>query len=118
MAWTGVCTKEMCTVQEDQKVYNELNAEVIGVSVDSHFALKKFKEDNNISYSLLSDFNKNAIKDYGIVQDQFAGVYTNVSKRAVVVVDKAGIVRYVQVTPTPGDLPDMEPVKAAVKELK
>jgi peroxiredoxin len=117
MAWTGVCSKEMCTVQEDFNTYAGLGAQVIGVSVDSHFALKRFKEDNNIEYPLLSDFNKQAIKDYDVVQESFAGVYANTSRRATFVIDKDGVLRYAQVLPSPGDFPDMEAIKAAVKAL-
>ena len=117
MAWTGVCTKEMCSVQDDYKSYADLGVNVIGISVDSHLALKRFSEDNKIQYPLLSDFNKTTINDYGVVQAEFSGNYRNVAKRCVFVLDKDGIVRYTQVTPTPGDLPDMEPVKAAVNSL-
>ncbi len=117
MAWTGVCTKEMCSVQEDYKMYNSLNAAVIGISVDSHLALKKFKEENKIEYPLLSDFNKTTIHDFGIVQSSFSAVYKDVAKRATVIIDKNGIVKYIQVTPTPGDLPEMEPIKAALKAI-
>ncbi|MFM2136789.1 MAG: hypothetical protein RL021_2189 [Bacteroidota bacterium] len=117
MAWTGVCSKEMCTVQEDFNTYAGLGAQVVGVSVDSHFALKRFKEDNNIEYPLLSDFNKQAIKDYDVVQESFAGVYANTSRRATFVIDKDGVLRYAQVLPSPGDFPDMEAIKAAVKAL-
>jgi peroxiredoxin len=117
MAWTGVCTKEMCTVQEDYKTYSNLNAAVVGISVDSHLALKKFKEENKIEYPLLSDFNKTTIHDFGIVQSSFSAVYKDVAKRATVIIDKNGIVKYIQVTPTPGDLPEMEPIKAALKAI-
>ncbi len=117
MAWTGVCTKEMCSVQEDYKMYNSLNAAVIGISVDSHLALKKFKEENKIEYPLLSDFNKTTIQDFGIVQSVFSAVYKDVAKRATLIIDKNGIVKYIQVTPTPGDLPEMEPIKAALKAI-
>ena len=117
MAWTGVCTKEMCSVQEDYKMYNSLNAAVVGISVDSHLALKKFKEENKIEYPLLSDFNKTTIQDFGIVQSVFSAVYKDVAKRATLIIDKNGIVKYIQVTPTPGDLPEMEPIKAALKAI-
>lgn len=117
MAWTGVCSKEMCTVQEDFNTYAGLGAQVIGVSVDSHFALKRFMEDNKIEFPLLSDFNKQAIKDYDVVQESFAGVYANTSRRATFVIDKDGILRYAQVLPSPGDFPDMEAIKSAVKAL-
>jgi peroxiredoxin len=117
MAWTGVCTKEMCAVQEDFKSYSNLNASVLGISVDSHFALKRFKEDYKIEYPLLSDFNKSTIKNYGIVQPVFSAVYNDVSKRATFIIDKDGVIRYIQVTPTPGDFPNMDEIKSALKSI-
>ncbi len=117
MAWTGNCTKEMCTVQEDYKAYAGMNAEVLGISVDTFFALKKFAEEQKIGYKLLSDFNKQVIKDYDLVQHEFAFGYKDVAKRATVVLDKDGVVRYMQVLPSPGDFPDMAAIKAAVQAL-
>ena len=93
MAWTGVCTKEMCSIQEDYNAYSGMNAETIGVSVDSFFALKRFGEDNKITFPLLSDFNKIMIRDYDMILPDFAFGYKNVAKRATVVIDKEGIVR-------------------------
>src|SRR5882757_4109147 len=88
MAWTGVCTKEVCAVAEDYAAYEKMNAVPLSISVDSHFALKRFGEDNKITHKLLSDFNKEAIQAYDIVQTPFAGVYKNTAKRATFVVDK------------------------------
>lgn len=117
MAWTGVCTKEMCSVQEDYNTYAGMNAEVIGISADSFFALKRFGEDNKITYKLLSDYNKQAIRDYDVLLPEFAFGYKDVAKRATFVIDKEGIVRFVEILPSPGDLPNMEAIKAAVKAL-
>jgi len=117
MAWTGNCTKEMCSVQEDYNAYAGMNTEVIGISIDTFFALKKFKEEYKLGYTFLSDFNKKVIKDYDMVHHEFAFGYKDVAKRATVVIDKEGVVQFMQVLPSPGDLPDMDAIKAAVKKL-
>lgn len=117
MAWTGVCTKEMCSIQEDYNAYSGMNAETIGVSVDSFFALKRFGEDNKITFPLLSDFNKIMIRDYDMILPDFAFGYKNVAKRANVVIDKEGIVRYIEVLPNPGEMPNMDAIKQAVQQL-
>ena len=95
-----------------------MNAVPLSISVDSHFALKRFGEDNKITHKLLSDFNKEAIHAYDIVQTPFAGVYKDTAKRATFVIDKEGIIRFIDITPTPGDFPNMEAIKKAVSELK
>ncbi|HNS11257.1 MAG TPA: peroxiredoxin [Bacteroidia bacterium] len=117
MAWTGNCTKEMCAVQEDYNGYSGMNAEVIGISVDTFFALKKFKEEFKLSFTLLSDFNKQVIRDYDMVHHDFAFGYKDVAKRATIVLDKEGVVQFTQILPSPGDFPDMDAIKAAVKKL-
>lgn len=117
MAWTGVCTKEMCAIQEDYAAYQSLNAQTIGVSVDSLFALKRFGEDNKINFPLLSDFNKQAINDYDVVHQDFAFGYKNVAKRATFVIDKEGVLRFAEVLPQLGDMPNMDAIKDALKGL-
>ena len=94
-----------------------MNAETIGVSVDSFFALKRFGEDNKITFPLLSDFNKIMIRDYDMILPDFAFGYKNVAKRATVVIDKEGIVRYIEVLPNPGEMPNMDAIKQAVQQL-
>ncbi len=117
LAWTGACTKEMCAVQEDYNSYKNINAAIAGISVDSFLALKNFADDKKIEYPLLSDFNKEAIKDYEIVLDEFICGYKNVAKRATFVIDKEGIIRFIEILPSPGDFPSMEAIKAAVNSL-
>jgi peroxiredoxin len=90
---------------------------VIGISVDSFFALKHFKADQKLNYTLLSDFNRETIRAYDLVHHEFAFGYKDVAKRATVVLDKEGVVRFIDVTPTPGDLPNMDAIKAAVKAI-
>lgn len=121
MAWTGVCTKEMCAVQEDYNAYSQIGAEVVGISTDSFFALKKFKEEFKLDgITLLSDFNKEAINAYDIVLNDFiVGVgYNGVAKRSTFVLDKEGVIQYIEVLPSPGDMPNMDAVKEALKKLQ
>ena len=117
-AWTGTCTQEMCTVQEDLNSYTKLNAVPIGISVDSIFALKKFKEDQKLTdLTLLSDFNKEAINAYDVVGNNFSVGYSGVAKRSTFVIDKDGIIRFAEVLPAYGDFPNMEAIKNALNSL-
>jgi len=119
MAWTGACTKEMCAVQEDYNAYSKLNAVPIGISVDSIFALKRFKEDFKLdNIILLSDFNKEAIKAYDVVFNNFSVGYNGVANRSTFVIDKEGMIRYSEIMAAQGDIPNMDAVKKALEGLK
>ncbi|SEH12254.1 Peroxiredoxin [Natronorubrum sediminis] len=115
-AFTGVCTTEMCTFQDRLASFNDLDASVYGVSRDSPFALNEFREQNNLEFGLISDFNQEIIDDYGIAMD-FAdlGVY-GVAKRSVFVVDGDGEIAYSWVSDDPGVEPDYDEVEAAVED--
>ena len=117
MAGTGTCTKEMCSVQDDFKLYESMNASVVGISVDTIFAIKWFTEENKITYTLLSDFNKQTIKDYDVVHHDFAFGYKDVAKRSTFILDKDGIVRFIEILPSPGDLPNMSAIKEALQKI-
>ncbi|MCW5907023.1 MAG: redoxin domain-containing protein [Chitinophagales bacterium] len=117
-AFTGVCTAQMCNSRDELAYYNSINAAVVGISVDSPFSLGAFKEKNNINFDLLSDFNKETIKAYDMVHENFALGMKNVAKRGVVVVDGSGVVQYVEVTPTPGDQVNFAALKEAIEKLK
>lgn len=113
---TGVCTKEMCTFRDELKVFENLNAQVLGISVDLHFSLKMFHEKNNYNFPLLSDFNKKVIEKYDVVLNVFVPGkfdYLGVAKRAAFVVDNNGILKYVEVLASPDD----EPNYAAIKKV-
>lgn len=116
-AFTGVCTAQMCSNRDDLSYYGGLNASVVGVSVDMAFSLGVFKAQNNINFDLLSDFNKEMIHAYDMVQSAFALGYKDVAKRGVVVVDKNGLVQYVEVTENPGVQVNFEALKAAIEKL-
>ena len=117
-AFTGVCTAQMCSSRDELSFYNNFNASVVGVSVDMAFSLAVFKEKNGINFDLLSDFNKEMIKAYDMVHENFALGMKNVAKRGVVVIDKDGIVSYTETTPTPGDQVNFSALKEAVEKLK
>jgi peroxiredoxin len=117
-AWTGVCTKEMCTVEENFNAYVSLNAVPVGISVDTIFALKRFKEDYKLdNILLLSDFNKEAINAYDVVFNNFSVGYNGVAMRSTFLVDKEGVLRYAEVLKAQGDFPDMDALRNAIKQL-
>ena len=117
-AFTGVCTKEFCTLRDSMIRFNELNAQVIGISVDAPFANKAFASQNNLQFPLLSDFTRAAIQAYGIVHDGFAGLTGYLaSKRSVFVLDKDGVVRYAWVSDNPGVEPNYEEVTKALASI-
>lgn len=117
LAFTGVCTKEMCDITAGLSAYAGLNADVIGISVDSPFAQEAWAQKEKIGITLASDLNKTTAKAYGVLLDDLMG-FGAVSARAAFVVDKNGVVQYSEQTPTPKDLPNFDAVKAALGNLK
>ncbi len=117
LAFTGVCTTEMCDITAGLSHYTGLNAAVIGVSVDSPFAQEAWAQKEKIGITLASDLNKATTKAYDVVFPMLAGV-GDTSARAAFVIDKNGVVQYSEQTPTPKDLPNFEAVKAALAKLK
>lgn len=117
-AFTGVCTKELCSVRDSLSAFNATNARVLGISVDSLFTLAKFKEEQQLNFSLLSDYNREASTAFDVLYDVFpAFEMQKVSKRAAFVVDAAGVIRYAEICPTPGDLPDFSAIQSALAAL-
>ncbi|MFN5324871.1 MAG: redoxin domain-containing protein [Bacteroidota bacterium] len=113
-AFTGVCTKELCSVRDDMASYNHVNAKVIGISTDTLFTLAKFKEDQGYNFELLADYNKEVSKLYGCSYDEFVFGMKGTSKRSAFVIDENGVVKYAQVNESAGDLPDFDQIKAAL----
>lgn len=116
-AFTSVCTKELCSTRDNIALYNQANAQVFGISVDSIFTLAKFKEEQNLNFPLLSDFNKEASTAYGCLYDTFVFDMKGVSKRAAFIIDKAGVVRYAEVLETASDLPDFTAIQKTLAQL-
>lgn len=116
LAFTGVCTKELCSVRDNFSDYNDLNANVYGISVDSSATLNKFRTEQNLNFPLLSDFNKDVAKSYDALYEDFFGM-RGVAKRSAFVIDKDGIVRYAEVLENAGDIPNFDAIKNTLKAL-
>jgi peroxiredoxin len=116
-AFTGVCTREMCDISQGLNAWAALNADVIGISVDTPFAQEAWAQKEKISVTLASDLNKEVTKKFDVLFPMLAGV-GDTSARAAFVIDKAGIVRYSEQTPTPKDLPNFARVKETLAGLK
>jgi peroxiredoxin len=116
MAFTGVCTTQLCTMRDSFGYYEGLGAEVLGISVDSPFTLAKFKEDNKYQFPLLSDFNKEVSQAYGAYYDEFVFNLKGVSKRAAFVVDENQLLIYAEVLESAGDLPDFDAIRIIVQQ--
>lgn len=115
-AFTGVCTKELCSFRDAMSQFNNFHAQVIGISVDSPFANKAFAIQNNLQFPLLSDTTREVCKHYGGVHEDFAGIKGySASKRAVFIVDSNGSVIYAWVSENPGVEPDYDAVIQALK---
>ncbi len=117
LAFTGVCTAELCTIRDSYNKYESLNAEVIGISVDSLFTLEQFKKAENYNFKLLSDFNKEASRSYGSLYDQFVLGMKGVSKRSAFVVDSNGIIQYAEVLEDAGEQPDFAAIQKSLAAL-
>lgn len=117
MAFTSVCTAELCEVRDNISLYNGLNAKVFGISVDSPFTLGKFKAEQNLNFTLLSDFNKEASTAYGAIYENFVLDLKGVSKRSAFVLDKDGVVRYAEVLEKASDVPNFQAVKTTLEGL-
>lgn len=116
-AFSSVCTRELCDVRDSFAVYNNLHAEVIGISVDSIYTLARFKEDQHLNFLLLSDFNKEVSRAYHCLHETFSYGMRGVSKRAAFVIDGTGIVRYMEVLENPGNVPDFSKITATLSNL-
>lgn len=116
LAFTGVCTTELCNMRDDIASYNNLDAEIIGVSVDSFFTLEKFKAEQKLNFTLVSDFNKEVSRSYGAFYEEFFGM-KGVSKRSAFVIDKTGKIQYAEVLEDAGELPNFEKVKETLTSL-
>ncbi len=112
-AFSPVCTDEMCHFRDQWSAWNELDAKVFGVTVDSPFTTAKFRESENIPFPILSDFNKDVAATYGALHDDLKGM-KGVAKRAAFVADREGKVKYAWVSDNPGTQVDFDAIKEAV----
>lgn len=117
LAFTGVCTAELCEMRDNISIYSNLNAEILGISVDSLFTLEKYKAEQKLPFNLLSDFNKETSSAYGSLYENFVLGMKGVSKRSAFVVDSEGVIQYVEVLEDAGKVPNFEAVQDALKSL-
>jgi peroxiredoxin len=115
-AFSSVCQKELCTFRDSLARLGQAKAQVYGISVDTFFTLKAFHDQQQLSFPLLSDFNKQAIRDYGVFNEDMIGL-KGIAKRAVFVIDKDGVVRHREVLEDARNEPDYEKVFGAVAAL-
>jgi glutaredoxin-dependent peroxiredoxin len=116
-AFTSVCTQEMCDITAGLNGYAGLNAEVLAISVDSPFAQEAWAQKEKIQLTLASDLNKEVIRKYDVVFPMLAGI-GDTAARAAFVIDKQGVVRYSEQTPSPKELPNFDKVKQTLATLK
>ena len=116
-AFSSVCTKELCTFRDQFAELNKLDAHVLGISVDSFFALKAFQDSQRLNFPLLSDFNKEVISAYGVYNEDMIGLH-GIAKRAVFVIDSDGIVRHREVLEDARNEPDYAKVFEAFAKLQ
>ncbi len=117
LAFTGVCTKELCSMRDDIASYNNMNVEVLAISVDSLFTLEKFKADQNLNFPLLADFNREVCATYGAQYEDFVLGMKGVAKRSAFVVDKGGNIQYAEVLDNAGELPNFDAIKRTLSNL-
>ena len=110
LAFTSTCTKELCDIRDNISLYNNSNAQVLGVSVDSLYTLAKYKEEQHLNFPLLSDFNKEVSIAYVSLYQTFVYDMQGVSKRSAFVIDKEGVVRYAEVLEKANQIPDFEAI--------
>lgn len=117
LAFTSVCTKELCSIRDNIAVYNAANAQVLGISVDSLYTLGKFREEQHLNFPLLSDFNKEASAAYDTIYADWILDMKGVSKRSAFVIDSKGVIQYAEVLENAGDVPDFTAINKVLGNL-
>lgn len=117
LAFTSVCTAELCAVRDNLKVYESLNVLPLGISVDSLHTLKKFKEEQHLNFPLLSDFNKEISTLYKSIYEEFGFGMKGVSKRAAFLINEDGMVEYAEVLDNAGEQPNFEAIKKILAKV-
>ncbi|AQG79502.1 redoxin domain-containing protein [Spirosoma montaniterrae] len=118
MAFTSVCTAELCEMRDSISTYAGLNTDILAVSVDSPFTLAKFREEQNLPFPLLSDFNKEASTAYDSIYETFVFNLKGVSKRSAFVIDRDGVVQYAEVLDNAGEVPNFQAIQETLTKLK
>lgn len=116
-AFSGTCTKELCNMRDNYSVYNNLNAEITGISTDSVFTQKRYKEEQNLNFELLSDFNKETSLAYNSLYEDFIFGTKGVSKRSAFVIDKEGIIRHIEILENASEQPSYQAIQDCLRSL-
>lgn len=117
-AFTGVCTKQLCSVRDGINRYQNEHTEVIGLSVDSVFTLAKYKEEQQYNFPMVSDFNREVSNQYEAIHESFTDMgMKGVSKRSAFIIDKEGVLQYVEVLDNPTEMPDFDSIDKKLSEL-
>lgn len=117
LAFTSTCTKELCSVRDNISFYNHTNAKVFGISVDSLHTLAKYKSEQQLNFTLLSDFNKEVSTAYDSIYETFGYNMKGVSKRSAFIIDKNGIIRYAEVLENASEEPNFKAINTVLEEL-
>jgi peroxiredoxin len=117
LAFTSVCTAELCSIRDNYKIYEELDVQPLGISVDSLQTLGKFREEERLNFPLLSDFNKEVSRMYESIYETFGYGMRGVSKRSAFLIDREGIVQYAEVLENAGEQPNFSAIQGKLREL-
>jgi len=117
-AFTGVCDREMCTFRDSLQVLTGMGAQVVAISVNDPFSNKGFADANNLQFPILSDYSRDTVRRFDLLQEDFAGLkgYTT-AKRSIFILDEKGVVRFKWVSEDPGKEPDYEEIKKQLTKL-
>jgi len=118
LAFTSVCTKELCSVRDNLGWYNNIGTSVMGISVDSLHTLARFKAEQNLNFTLLSDFNKEVSSLYNTLYEEFGYNMKGVSKRSAFIIDKEGILRYIEILENASHVPDFNAIQSTLSGLQ
>jgi glutaredoxin-dependent peroxiredoxin len=116
-AFSGTCTAELCNMRDNFDVYNRLNAAIVGISIDSVFTQKRYKEEQKLNFELLSDFNKETSQAYNSLYDHFIFGTRGVSKRSAFVLDREGVIRHIQILENASEQPSYDDIQNCLKNL-
>ena len=110
LAFSSVCTDELCSIRDNMKIYESLKADVLAISIDSFFSLKAFKSSQNYNFTLLSDFNKEVSDQFGVLSQDFFGM-KGVAKRSAFVIDEEQKIIYSEILEDAGNIPDFKKIQ-------
>jgi peroxiredoxin len=117
LAFTSVCTTELCAIRDNIYKFNNLEVQILAISVDSLYTLARYKSDQNLNFTLLSDFNKEVSSQYNSLYELFSYGMRGVSKRSAFIIDKQRVIRYSEILEDASKLPDLQRIEKMLPEL-